>query len=601
MPPRGPPGHHGPPRHGSRDEFNKKITGYEWIRLIPYIKNKFLFFTSGIFVIVSDFCSPATSVLRGQLATVLVEGAYSDGDQLLSELNKISTKYIGIILASFVFRIMHSLINVYVKPIIRNSLRESLVDACLKQEIAFFDSTQSGILLSRLTEDVNEAAIAYTERIIDIVRDIVKLVSSTIIMFAEAPVLAKYMLIYLPIITIIDFYGKSKIEKIWGDYSDSRTKGSSMINEVLKSMRTVRGFNGEINEYKAVKQNLKESEDIIMKNHKFMSLKRMVSSIISDIVEAAILYIGGTQAARKEIDPGVVIVFMSIKMEWTFSCQALLFKISDYEKSNISAAKLLDILERKPEIKLDEGVKIDKIRGKIEFRDVVFKYKTRDTPALNHVSFTINPGETVAIVGESGCGKSTILQLIERFYDCQEGQILIDDIDVKNIAPCSLRKYIGYVPQGPIMFAMNIKNNIRYGKPTAQKDEIINASKIANAHSFIIQQKNSYNTDVNQESLSGGQKQRICIARAVIIDAPVLLLDEATASLDSESELLIQNSIKQLKNDKTMVIVAHRLSTIKNADRILVVDSGKIVEEGTHSELLSKEGFYANLVRNQLQ
>jgi ABC-type multidrug transport system fused ATPase/permease subunit len=271
------------------------------------------------------------------------------------------------------------------------------------------------------------------------------------------------------------------------------------------------------------------------------------------------------------------------------------------KQCNISAAKLLEILERDPPIRLERGAPLNRrLSGRIEFRDVSFKYPGRDTYAIEHLSFVIEPHEAVAIAGESGCGKSTTLLLLQRFYDVTEGQILVDGMDVKDLCPIDLRGQIAPVPQTPVMFSMSVKENVRFGKPDASREEIVQAATVANAHRFIRQLKQGYQTTVHQNTLSGGQKQRICIARAVLLGAPILMMDEATASLDTESEALVQEALGRFRTGRTVILVAHRLATIRNADRILVMDRGTIVEMGTHDALLEQNGAYARLIQYQL-
>jgi ABC-type multidrug transport system fused ATPase/permease subunit len=241
------------------------------------------------------------------------------------------------------------------------------------------------------------------------------------------------------------------------------------------------------------------------------------------------------------------------------------------------------------------------VRGKIEFRDVCFKYKTRNDYAVNHLSFTINPGETVAFVGESGCGKTTTIQLLQKLYEIESGSILIDDVDIATLSGVAVRSQITSVPQTPTLFSMSVRDNIRFAKAAAVEDEVVEAARIGNAHDFIMELPENYETAITHTSLSGGQKQRLCIARAVMANAPVLLLDEATAALDTESEQLVQQSLDQFRHGKTAIIVAHRLATVQNADRILVLQNGCVAESGKHEELLAANGLYADLIRWQLQ
>jgi ABC-type multidrug transport system fused ATPase/permease subunit len=220
---------------------------------------------------------------------------------------------------------------------------------------------------------------------------------------------------------------------------------------------------------------------------------------------------------------------------------------------------------------------------------------------VKNLSFTIEAGETVALVGESGCGKSTTLQLLQRFSELESGEILLDGVDIKTLSPLFLRSQISAVPQGPVLFSMSVRDNIRFGAKDASEETVAAAAGAGKAHDFIMELPEGYETEVQQMSLSGGQKQRLCISRSILMNCPILLLDEATAALDTESERLVQESLEEHRQGKTAIVVAHRLATVKNADRILVVQDGHIVEAGTHEELLAQSGIYADLIRFQLQ
>jgi ABC-type multidrug transport system fused ATPase/permease subunit len=281
------------------------------------------------------------------------------------------------------------------------------------------------------------------------------------------------------------------------------------------------------------------------------------------------------KTTKYDLDIGTMIkVFMASMFVIMGLSQAVSF-VDDFRKANVSAAKILQIFDRKPEVNRLEGNDLPKVQGEVEFRNVCFKYSTRTEYAVENLNMKIKPGETVALVGESGCGKTTTLQLIQRFYEIESGEILIDGIDIRTISPYNLRKNISAVPQTPVLFSMSIKENITYGKPNSNDQEISEAAQVGNGHNFIMDLPQNYSTVVQQTSLSGGQKQRICISRANLANTPILLLDEATAALDTESEQLVQESLEKFRKGKTALVVAHRLATVLNADRIFVFANGR--------------------------
>lgn len=297
---------------------------------------------------------------------------------------------------------------------------------------------------------------------------------------------------------------------------------------------------------------------------------------------------------------GLISLFMGCFFVVMGVTQAVTF-VDDFRKANISAQLILEVFNRRPEVDRNEGDDLDVVHGAIQFQDVSFKYSTRDDYAIKNMNLKINAGETVAFVGESGCGKTTTLQLIQRFYEIESGKILIDGVDITTYKPSALRNHISAVPQSPILYSMSVKENISYGKKNAQDNEVSEAATVGNCHNFIMDLPKNYDTAVQQTSLSGGQKQRICISRAILANTSILLLDEATAALDTESEQLVQQSLEKVRKGKTCLIVAHRLATVMNADKIFVIVNGQVLEEGTHSELLAKDGYYKDLVTYQLQ
>ena len=587
---------------GSRDELDIELTGWEWLRLFKYMKNKWLYVLSMLLSFTTASSSYVISLIQGRLATVLVDSDFATANEFLDGVNGIAAEMVIAIFVIFVCQLVTSYCETRVLPQYRRDIQVALVSALMEQEIAFFDGKQTGVLLSRLSDDVPSATAIYIMYIVEMVRVVFQWISGLIIGLLQSWKVTLIAMVCLPLHTLTQRLGNSLLDKLYMSENEKSTKVSAKAEEILTSFRTVKAFDAEMREYHAYKERLVDVHETVRKTSLVNGARACASGLVYWGVTSYVLYYTGTQAAKGEIESGTIVTLLSILQSWSIAFNQIFSMLVQFKKSNVSAAKLLEILERVPQIKLDAGAPLPgRLRGKIEFRNVFFKYATREDYALEDMSFTIQPGETVALVGESGCGKSTTLQLIQRFYDVGQGQVLIDEMDVRDLSPVDLRNQIAIVPQGPVMFSMNVKDNIRFGKTNATREEIVDAAKVANAHSFICQLKDGYKTKLHQSNLSGGQKQRICIARAVLMQAPILLLDEATAALDTESERLVQEALGNFKTGRTVVIVAHRLATVRHADRILVVEKGHVIESGTHEDLLAKGGAYAQLVQHQLQ
>ena len=588
--------------HGSNDDVEIEMTGWEWVRLFRLMKNKWLYFLCLLTTCFSFSAPYILSYIQGKLATALTETQYDSADEFLDSINRITNLLSFSVICLFTMNLTSSLSDSFRSPQFLREIRTSVFKAFLDQELGYFDTMQTGIVLSRLQDDTTNSFDAYTSKLITFVRMIVQWSLGLIVCLSVNVKITLIIMCCLPFYALAQFLGSKAINRIWKEYSESNEAVGAKAEEILTSFRTVKSFDAEMREYKNYKDKLKSVYDVQVRASRIHGAKECVSQIVIWVMTSYILYYTGNLAAKGEIEPGAIVNLMYMINAWSFSFAGIFSTLTQFQQANVSAAKLTLILERQSKVPLHVGEKIEhSLIGKIEFKDVTFYYPGRDEPAIDGLSFTINPGETVAIVGESGCGKSTTLLLLQRFYDPQSGCILIDGKNIRNIEPISLRYQIAIVPQNPVMFSMTVKDNIRYGKPEANREEVIKASEIANAHSFVVQLANGYKTLVEQNSLSGGQKQRLCIARAVMMAAPILLLDEATAALDTESERLVQEAMQNYRKGKTAILVAHRLATVRNADRILVMDKGKIVETGTHDELILKSGYYAHLVQHQLQ
>ncbi|MCM8833161.1 MAG: ABC transporter ATP-binding protein/permease, partial [Candidatus Omnitrophica bacterium] len=390
-----------------------------------------------------------------------------------------------------------------------------------------------------------------------------------------------------------------KYFKVW----DSQAKISTFLNNVLSGIKTVKAFSQEEKEFKRFTFYADKLKDSVRNVNINISIFNPLMAFLFSLGGLIIWYVGGKNVLEGKLTLGELMAFLSyIGMFYTPLTQLTLLS-TWFSNFTTASHRIFEVLDTEPQVKEPKkSIKLTRIKGSIEFRNVTFGYDPYQ-PVLKNISFKIEPGEVVGIVGKSGSGKTTIVNLLCKFYDIQEGEILIDGKDIREIPSYELRKQIGLVLQEPFTFRGTIAENISYGKPDATFEEIIHSAKIANAHEFIMKLPNAYDTLLGERGagLSGGEKQRITIARAVLCDPPILILDEATSSVDTESEKKIQEALSFLWKGRTTIIIAHRLSTLKESDKIIVLDSGKIVEIGNHNELMERKGIYYNLIVMQSQ
>lgn len=483
-------------------------------------------------------------------------------------------------------------------------LRKKLYDSYMNLEVDYFDKTSTGVMVSRISEDAVMMKETYVDKACQVTQNVVQAVGGVIYAFTVNWQVS-FIGVGAVILIIVAFLTSEHfISRLWDEYSSASTSNTSKAQEIISQFRTVKSFDCEMLEYGEYEVGLDAVDKIFKKTSKAHGWKNGIIAFLTNGLIAAVCYTCAYLIVKKEskaIQVGdLIALFMGSFFVVMGVTQSVTF-VDDFRKANIAAQLLLQIFNRKPEVERHEGNEFKTCRGKIEFQNVSFKYSTRKDYAIQNMSLTINAGETVAFVGESGCGKTTTLQLIQRFYEIESGHILIDGVDITSIKMTDLRKQISAVPQSPILYSMSVRDNITYGNEAASDEEVSDAARVGNAHNFIMDLPKNYQTVIKQTSLSGGQKQRICISRAILANTPILLLDEATAALDTESEQLVQQSLDRVRTGKTCLIVAHRLATVMNADRIFVVANGRIIEEGTHNDLLAKNGVYRDLVTYQLQ
>ncbi len=396
-------------------------------------------------------------------------------------------------------------------------------------------------------------------------------------------------------------YGR-RIRKLARDVQDALAGSSDVAEEALSGIRTVRVFTAEPSEVARYAAAVTRSFDLARARALMAASFMAVASFAAFSALAAVLYAGGLLIADGALSRGELTEFLIYTLLVAFSLGGLSDLWTDFMKASGAAERIFELMDRVPGIPARGGLELAEVEGSVDFEGVAFAYPARrDVQVLAGIDLAIRPGEVVALVGPSGAGKSTVASLLTRLYDPTDGRILVDGHDLRDLAPDGLRRRIGVVSQEPILFSSSVADNIRYGRAGATDAEIEAAARAANAHDFIQRFPEGYATLVGERGvqLSGGQKQRVAIARAVLKDPRILVLDEATSALDAESEHLVKEALDRLMKGRTTLIIAHRLSTVAGADRVVVLDGGRIVESGPHAALMGKDGLYKRLVERQ--
>lgn len=482
-------------------------------------------------------------------------------------------------------------------------IRKALFDHVQSLSFSFFEKNSTGRIIVRIVNDVNTLNNLFTNGIVNVITDMSSLVLAAIIMFSINPKLAIVTFAALPIFLVVLFTTRNAIKRNWRTVRRKIANLNAYIHENICGIRVIQAY---------VRQKVNRAifKDVI--DDVFLSWMKAVriNGIFSPAVEVCsmigtlIIYFYGVKLLKiNGVTVGTLIAFVSYLDRFWRPVVTLSNFYNQLLVASASSERIFEVLSIQPEIKEDKNpVEISTFRNSIEFKNVWFAYKDEEY-VLKDVSFEIKKGMMVALVGATGSGKTTIANLLSRFYDPQKGSILIDGIDLKKISFKSLRKLIGIVQQEPFLFSGSILDNILYGKPDAKFEEVIEVCKFLGAHEFISQFEDGYFTQVNERGnrLSTGQKQLISLARLLLQNPQILILDEATASLDTHSELMVQNALNKVMKDRTSIVIAHRLSTIKDADLIIVMDKGRIAEMGTHESLIRKKGIYYELCASQIR
>jgi subfamily B ATP-binding cassette protein MsbA len=480
-------------------------------------------------------------------------------------------------------------------------LRQQLFSRYIHLPVEFHDNNGTGQLISKVIYDTEQVSNAAGKALLTLVRDGAFVIGLLFAMFYYSWQLSLIFVLIGPLVAVIVSVVSKRFRLVSKRIQDAMGGLTSAVEQVIKGHKVVLMFGGQTLEDKrfADQNNNNRQQNMKLIVARILSVSSI--QVIASFALAVVLYIASYPDLVESLTPGVfvsVVVFMTMLLK---PLKQLTTVNSEFQKGMAACVSIFEVLDK--QVEEDKGThNIDRVAGKIEFKNVTFSYPSKDTPALKNISFSVQPGQTFALVGRSGSGKSTISSLLTRFYNNQMGEILVDDILLKDIPLKGLRRQFALVSQHVVLFNDTIANNIAYGSAgNVSREQIMAAAKTAHVMEFLEQLPEGLDTLVGENGfmLSGGQRQRLAIARALLLDAPILILDEATSALDTESERLIQEALVQLQQNRTSIVVAHRLSTIENADTILVVEAGEIIEQGNHQSLLAQSGVYSQLYNMQ--
>ncbi|OBU30045.1 lipid A ABC transporter ATP-binding protein/permease MsbA [Photobacterium phosphoreum] len=580
-------------------QLTEKSTKDTYKRLWPYIK----IYKAGIIVaVIALIINAAGDTLMLSMIKPLLDKSFGGFDSMDSGFLTMMPIYlVGLMIMRGASGFVSTYCLSWVSGNVVMNLRRKLFQHFMRMPVAFFDKEASGALLSRITYDSEQVASATSSALVSIVREGASIIGLMVLMFWNSWQLSAILIVIAPVVAISISIVSKRFRKISRSMQDAMGSVTSSAEQMLKGHKVVLSYGGQ----QVEKERFDDVSNLMRRQTmKLVSAQAIANPIIQLIASSAlvvVLILANTPSLRDSLTPGTFAVVFGAMFGLMRPLKSLTSVTSQFQRGMAACHTLFDLMDLETE--KDHGKhEVKRVKGDVSVKDVTFTYPTKDTPALRNVSFELPAGKTVALVGRSGSGKSTIANLLTRFYDIDSGALLLDGVELQDYTLFNLRSQVAVVSQNVHLFNDTIANNIAYASGSEYtRADIERVAELAYAMDFIKDMQHGLDTIIGENgvSLSGGQRQRLAIARALLRNAPVLVLDEATSALDTESERAIQQALDELQKDRTVLVIAHRLSTIENADQILVVDDGEIIERGTHSELISHNGAYAQLHRIQ--
>ncbi len=515
----------------------------------------------------------------------------------LHALNVVVLISIGVLLLMWLGYRWENLYLSYAGQKIIYRMRTDMFGHLHRLPLSFFDTHQVGKLMSRVQNDVQQLQEIITQGILSLVASLITLFGIAIIMITMNAKLALFMLTIVPVMILLVWLWQNYARKAFIRVRTALATVNSQLQEDLSGVRVVQSLSREEENLDQFDQVNKAHLDANVTAVKLEALMMPTINLLTGVSFAIVITVGGFQVLGGTMTAGALVAFLLYVQRFFDPILELSMQYTELQRAMASGARIFELMSIEPDIVDKPGAKeLTPVKGEVAFKNVSFAYEPGEY-VLNDINLAVKPGETVAIVGQTGSGKSSMVNLIARFYDAEKGEVTVDDNRVKDVTLTSLRKQIGIVPQDPILFSGTIEDNIKYGKKDATREEVIDVAKMVGAHNFISRLKQGYDSPVGQRggSLSAGQRQLICLARAILTGPRILILDEATSNVDTHTERIMQRALKKLTKDRTCITIAHRLSTVTQADRIIVIDKGKIIEQGSHQELLALNGTYAKM------